>query len=113
MYHKRISQPDSSSKQLSVSSPWPVQELISVHKQAYACPSQGPVTVGVLSELENTNVLGRLLAHSQEITDCLLKTCKRDMLGPRNNPLAPFLTLAALFRGQITQSALNVRPNKF
>ena len=35
------------------------------------------------------------------------------MLGPRNNPLAPFLTLAASFRGQITQSALDVRPNKF
>ena len=28
-------------------------------------------------------------------------------------PLAPFLTLAASFRGQITQSALDVRPNKF
>ena len=43
--------------------------------------------VGVLSELENANVLGRLLAHSQEITDRLLKTCERDMLGPRNNPI--------------------------
>ena len=49
----------------------------------------------------------------QEITDRLLKTCERDMLGPRNNPLAPFLTLAASFRGQITQSALDARPNKF
>ena len=66
-----------------------------------------------MSELENANVLGRLLAHSQEITDCLLKTCEHDMLGPCNNPLAPFLTLAASFRGQITQSALDVRPNKF
>ena len=69
--------------------------------------------VGVLSELENANVLGHLLTHSQEITDRLLKTCERDMLGPRNNPLAPFLTLAASFRGQIMQSALDVRPNKF
>ena len=69
--------------------------------------------VGVLSELKNTNVLGRLLTHSQEITDHLLKTCERDMLGPHNNPLAPFLTLTTSFRGQITQSALDVRPNKF
>ena len=69
--------------------------------------------IGVLSELENANVLGCLLAHSQEITDCLLKTCERDMLGPHNNPLTPFLTLATLFRGKITQSALDVRPNNF
>ena len=69
--------------------------------------------VGVLSELKNANVLGRLLAHSQEITDHLLKTCEHDMLGPHNNPLAPFLTLTASFRGQITQSALDVCPNKF
>ena len=43
----------------------------------------------------------------------MLKTCKCDMLGPRNNPLTPFLTLTASFRGQITQSALDVRSNKF
>ena len=69
--------------------------------------------VGVLLELENTNVLRHLLAHSQKITDHLLKTCKHDMLSPHNNPLTPFLTLAASFKGIITQSALNVCPNEY
>ena len=33
--------------------------------------------VGVLSELENANVLGHLLGHSQEITRCNHAVCPR------------------------------------
>ena len=42
-----ISQPISSNKQSSVSSPWPVPELIPVHEWAYARLSRGPVTVNL------------------------------------------------------------------
>ena len=70
--------------------------------------------VGTLSELENANVLGRLLAHSQEITDRLMDWYKQDFANTASgNPLTPFLTLADSFKGKITQSTLNVCPNQY
>ena len=69
--------------------------------------------VGVLSDLENANVLGRLLAHSPEIEDRLFDTYKRDKSLREHNALTPFLTLANSFKGIVTQSALDVRPNKY
>ena len=69
--------------------------------------------VGVLSNLESANVLGRLLAHSPEIEDCLFDAYKRDKSLREHNPITPFLALAESFKGTITQSALDFRPNKY
>ena len=69
--------------------------------------------VGVLSDLESANVLGRLLAHSPEIEDRLFNTYKRDKSLWEHNTITPFLTLTDSFKGVITQSALDVRPNKY
>ena len=69
--------------------------------------------VGVLSDLKSANVLGRLLAHSPEIKDHLFNTYKCDKSLRKHNPIAPFLTLAESFKGIITQSTLNVCPNKY
>ena len=35
------------------------------------------------------------------------------LIPSRHNPLSPFLTLAKSFKGTITQSTLNVHPNKY
>lgn len=58
----------------------------------------------VLSDLENTNFLGRLLAHEDEI-----------LVDLRNDPLAAehFIRLANQFTGPITKSALDATPNPF
>ena len=69
--------------------------------------------VGVLSNLESANVLGRLLAHSPEIEDCLFNAYKRNKSLQEHNAITPFLTLADSFKGTITQSALDVHPNKY
>ena len=69
--------------------------------------------VGVLSDLESANVLGRLLAHSPEIEDRLFDTYKCNKPLWEHNPITPFLTLTESFKGTITQSALDVHPNKY
>ena len=69
--------------------------------------------VGVLSDLESANVLGHLFTHSLEIEDRLFDAYKRDKPLWEHNPITPFLTLAESFKGTITQSTLDVRPNKY
>ena len=69
--------------------------------------------VSVLSDLENANVLGRLLAHAPEIEDRLFDAPWHGKPFRDHNPVTPFLTLAESFKGTITQSALDVRPNKY
>ena len=69
--------------------------------------------VGVLSNLESTNVLGRLLTHSPKIENRLFNAYKHDKSLQEHNAITPFLTLADSFMGTITQSALNVHPNKY
>ena len=57
--------------------------------------------VGTLSELENANVLGRLLAHDGDIIEYLMA----------NSTPGTYLTYAKLsnsFKGQVTQSALDI-----
>jgi hypothetical protein len=66
--------------------------------------------VGVLSDLENANVLGRLLAHNPIIQDQLLSM---DPADPYNyQAMARYAPLAGSFQGDITQSALDTNINK-
>ena len=69
--------------------------------------------VGVLSDLKSANVLRCLLTHSPEIEDHLFDAYKHDKPLQEHNPITPFLTLAESFKGTITQSTLNVHPNKY
>ena len=70
--------------------------------------------VGVLQELENANILRRLLVHEDEIHNILLWESKGKFHPVSSqDPLTSYTVLAKSFKGTITQSALDVRPNKW
>jgi hypothetical protein len=58
----------------------------------------------VLSELENANILGRIVAHDDDILDCLAAD---------HHAAGQFLKIARLFEGTIPQSAIDARANPF
>ena len=60
--------------------------------------------MGVLSELENANILGRLLAH----TDQLAKA-----LAPNPDANAQYIKVIKGFTGDITESALDLCINRY
>jgi hypothetical protein len=58
----------------------------------------------VLSELENANILGRIVAHDDDILDCLAAD---------HHTAGQFLKIAQSFEGMIPQSAIDARANPF
>ena len=58
----------------------------------------------VLSELENANVLGRLLAHTDQLTEAL---------APNPDANAQYTKAIKGFSGDITESALDLRINRY
>src|ERR1700755_1472633 len=57
----------------------------------------------VLSDVENANILGRLLAHEHKILDRIVDP----------DSAAPFLKITTSFRGTITQLAMDPCPDPF
>jgi hypothetical protein len=58
----------------------------------------------VLSELENANILGRIVAHDDDILDCLAAD---------HHTAGQFLKIARSFEGTIPQSAIDARADPF
>jgi hypothetical protein len=59
-------------------------------------------SVGVLIDLENTNVLGCLLSHFNEL---------KDLLKDKPTAFAALCNALKTFKGPVTKSAITLRPN--